>query len=279
MLLTPSDFENDHSVALDDDSIAHVFVRDALIQSAETPAPLPWRFYRDMGLSPMAVHGLGRQNGQAHVAVALHPDHDQSGLPDGYRAAGLRNWFGVLDDETLGIALRAVQVLAWDRTHQFCGSCGVPTTLGQHERVRSCPACKLTVYPRISPAMMVLITRGRELLLGRGVNFPSGFYSALAGFVEAGESVEETVHREVFEEVNVQVRNLEYFSSQSWPFPNSLMIAFTAEYDSGEVRPDPSELVDAQWFDIDELPRVPPRFSIARALIDATVQRIRETGR
>jgi len=123
--------------------------------------------------------------------------------------------------------------------------------------------------------MMVLVTHGRQLLLGRGVNFPSGFYSALAGFVEAGESVEETVHREVMEEVNVRVKNLKYFSSQSWPFPNSLMIAFTAEYDGGELRPDPAELVDAQWFDIDEMPRIPPSFSIARALIDHTVQQLR----
>ncbi len=125
---------------------------------------------------------------------------------------------------------------------------------------------------------MALITKGRQLLLGRGVNFPAGFYSALAGFVEAGESVEETIHREVMEEVNVKVRDLEYFSSQSWPFPTSLMIAFTAEYDSGELKPDPAELIDAQWFDIDDLPRIPPKFSIARALIDATILRIRERG-
>lgn len=274
MLLTPPHFENAHDVALSDNAIAHVFIVDALIQSADQPGPLPWRFYRDMGLTPANVHGLGRINGEDHVAVALHPEQSESSLPDGYRAGGLRSWFGVLDDDTLAISMRAVQVLAWDRTHQFCGACGSPTTLGNHERVRSCSTCKLTVYPRISPAMMVLVTRGNELLLGRGVNFPSGFYSALAGFVEAGESVEETVHREVMEEVNVKVKNLRYFNSQSWPFPNSLMIAFTAEYDEGDLKPDTTELIDAKWFDVNDLPRIPPKFSIARALIDATVDRI-----
>jgi len=275
MLLTPSDFQNAHDIGLSDDAIAHVFIRDALVQSVDQPGALPWRFYKQMGLSAMTVHGLGKLAGEDHIAVALHPEQSEALLPDGFKASGLRSWFGILDEGMLGIALRAVQVLSWDRTHRFCGACGTETELGSHERVRSCPACKLTVYPRISPAMMVLVTHGQKLLLGRGVNFPSGFYSALAGFVEAGESVEETVHREVMEEVNVRVKNLKYFSSQSWPFPNSLMIAFTAEYDGGELKPDPAELIDAQWFDIDEMPRIPPSFSIARALIDHTVQQVR----
>jgi NAD+ diphosphatase len=123
--------------------------------------------------------------------------------------------------------------------------------------------------------MMVLVTRGDELLLGRGVNFPPGRYSALAGFLEAGETIEACVAREVMEETNVEVRDLRYFGSQSWPFPNSLMIAFTAEYAGGELRHDPAELADAQWFPLDALPHMPPSLSIARALIDATVTRMR----
>ncbi|HWS76701.1 MAG TPA: NAD(+) diphosphatase, partial [Quisquiliibacterium sp.] len=196
-------------------------------------------------------------------------------LPEGLRAAGLRNWFGVLDDETLSIAMRAVQVLEWDRTHRFCGACGTPTEQVGHERAKRCPACGLVSYPRISPAMMVLVTRGRELLLGRGVTFPPGRYSALAGFVEAGESIEESVAREVHEEVGIEVRDLRYFGSQSWPFPNSLMIAFRAEYAAGELQPDPAELADAQWFAPEALPQLPPRLSIARALIDSTLEELR----
>jgi NAD+ diphosphatase len=124
--------------------------------------------------------------------------------------------------------------------------------------------------------MMALVTRGDELLLARGVNFPPGRYSALAGFVEAGETLEECIAREVHEETGVRVREPRYFASQSWPFPHSLMIAFTAEYDGGDLRPDPAELADADWFALDALPQLPPRISIARALIDATVRRLRE---
>jgi NAD+ diphosphatase len=126
--------------------------------------------------------------------------------------------------------------------------------------------------------MMALVTKGNQLLLGRGVNFPPGRYSALAGFVEAGETIEECVAREVREETNIEIKNPRYFASQSWPFPNSLMIAFTAEYASGEMRHDPAELADAQWFDLGALPQMPPRLSIARALIDATIARMRANG-
>ena len=128
---------------------------------------------------------------------------------------------------------------------------------------------RLSVYPRINPAIMVLITNGREILLARKPAFPRNRFSALAGFVEAGESLEETVARESFEEVGVEVRNIRYFGSQSWPFPNSLMIAFTAEYAGGEIRPDGAEIEEARWFDPTELPNVPDRISISRWLIDA----------
>jgi len=280
MIRTPEGFEPALDLALDDEAIAYVFVRDALVQFGDSPGALPWRFYRDAGLAPARVHAIGRHAGRAHVAVALAEPAAAAGprarvdLPEGMRAAGLRSWFGVVDDETLSIAMRAVQVLEWDRTHRFCGACGTPTEQVGHERAKRCPACELVVYPRISPAMMVLVTRGRELLLGRGLNFPPGRYSALAGFMEAGETIEDTVHREVMEEAGVQVKNLRYFGSQSWPFPNSLMIAFQAEYAGGEMRANPSELADAQWFTPQTLPQLPPRLSIARALIDATVAQL-----
>ena len=118
---------------------------------------------------------------------------------------------------------------------------------------------------------MVMVTRGRQMLLGRGLHFPPGRYSALAGFVEAGETIEQAVVREVREEVGIDIRDLRYFGSQSWPFPHSLMIAFRAEWAAGEIRIDPHELADAQWFDPEALPAIPPRLSIARALIDATL--------
>ena len=275
MIRTPEGFEAAIDLVLDDDAIAHVFLRDALVQFGDSPGALPWRFYRDAGLAPARVHAIGRLEGHAHVAVALDDSVSPKALPGGLRAAGLRNWFGVIDDRTLGIAMRAVQVLEWDRTHRFCGACGTRTEASAQERSLACPSCGLTVYPRISPAMMVLVRRGREMLLGRGVNFPPGRYSALAGFMEAGETIEETIDREVFEEVGVRVRNPRYFGSQSWPFPNSLMIAFHADWADGEIRVNPTELADAQWFTPENLPQLPPRLSVARALIEARLAELR----
>jgi NAD+ diphosphatase len=199
--------------------------------------------------------------------------------PSGARYAGLRSLFGVMSDDLVALAGRAVQLLDWDRHHKYCGVCATPTERDANERARRCPACKHTSYPRISPAMMCLVTRGRQILLARNVNFPAGRYSALAGFLEAGESVEDALHREVREEVGIEVGQPRYFASQSWPFPNSLMIAYTAEYAGGELTPNGHEIAEADWFDCAQLPQLPPRVSIARALIDDTVRRLHESHR
>lgn len=189
----------------------------------------------------------------------------------------LRQLFGRLPEPLLGLAGRAVQIIDWDRTHVFCGRCGAPMEHLGHERAKSCPACGLTSYPRISPAMIVSVERegrdGREILLARNHRHPSGFYSVLAGFVEPGESLEECVRREVCEEVGLEIENIRYFGSQPWPFPNSLMIAFTADYASGTVRLERQELADAGWYRADALPPIPPPVSIARQLINAFVAR------
>jgi hydrolase, NUDIX family len=196
-------------------------------------------------------------------------------LPPGWEAAGLRSWFGRLPDGLAAIAMQASQLLEWQRTHRWCGACGVPTQRLTHERAVQCPRCGLRSYPRISPAMMVLITRGQQLLLASNVSFPEGRYSALAGFLEAGESVEAALHREVAEEVGLQVHDLRYFGSQSWPFPHALMLAFTAEWLAGDISVDPTELRDARWFDPDALPDLPPaNVSISRALVEATARRL-----
>ena len=196
-------------------------------------------------------------------------------LPPGWEAAGLRSWFGRLPDGLAAIAMQASQLLEWQRTHRWCGACGVPTQRLTHERAVQCPRCGLRSYPRISPAMMVLITRGRQLLLASNVSFPEGRYSALAGFLEAGESVEAALHREVAEEVSLKVHALRYFGSQSWPFPHALMLAFTAEWLAGDISVDPAELRDARWFDPDALPDLPPaNVSISRALVEATARRL-----
>lgn len=190
-------------------------------------------------------------------------------VPDGYRFTRLRALFGALDSERLAVAGRAFQIAEWARTHRFCGACGTPTIAKAGERCRQCPACGHTAYPRISPAMMVLVRRGDHILLARHTTSPAPVYTALAGFVEAGESIEECIHREVHEEVGLAVSDIRYFGSQSWPFPHSLMIAFTAEYAGGDIRTDPAEIADAQWFGPDDdIPRIPPSgVSIAGALL------------
>ncbi|MGE0801164.1 MAG: NAD(+) diphosphatase [Lautropia sp.] len=278
MIRTPDGFVAELDADFDDAAIAHLFHRDRLIQRNGAPELMTLAEHRAAGFAPERLLAVGRYDGRLHIALALADDREPE-LPEDWRITGMRNWFGRLPDAHLAIALRAMQLLEWQRTHRFCGACGTPTKGMPGERALQCPACRLSVYPRISPAMMVLVTRGRELLLARGVNFPPDRYSALAGFLEAGESIEDAIHREVREEVGVRVGALRYFASQSWPFPNSLMIAFTAEWISGDITPDPAEIADAQWFDIDALPGMPPRnISISRALIDDTVRRIRAGG-
>ena len=144
------------------------------------------------------------------------------------------------------------------------------------EMAMQCGTCSHRCYPRISPCIIVAIRDGERLLLAQGVRHKGGMYSTLAGFVESGESLEETVHREVFEEVGVRVKNLEYFSSQPWPFPHSLMVGFLAEYDGGDLVLDKNEILDAGWYTKDNLPLIPPKFSIAGQLIEASFARIEQ---
>jgi NAD+ diphosphatase len=218
-----------------------------------------------------AQHYLGRLEGVDCIAIRVAPDVP---APEGWEWRGLRTLFMQLPDAWLALAGRAFQIVEWDRSHQFCGRCGAATRDKAGERAKECPACGHIVYPRVSPAMMVLVTRGQELLLARANRFPQAMYSALAGFVEPGESIEDCIHREVREEVGIEVDALQYVASQSWPFPHSLMIAYTAEYARGEVRPCDKEIADARWFPIDALPQLPSPVSISRALIDTTVARL-----
>jgi NAD+ diphosphatase len=219
----------------------------------------------DIGLVPVRRQFLGTLDDVSCYSAELARD---AILPDGMGLRGLRDLYGTLDDDLFALSGRAIQIVEWDRTHQYCGHCATPTTQLPHERAKRCPNCGLVNYPRLSPAVIVLISRGDELLLARAPRFPAGMYSILAGFVEPGESLEETVVREVREEVGIEIQDIRYFGSQPWPFPNSLMIGFTATYASGEIVIEPEELTAAAWFNKYNLPPIPPRLSIARKLID-----------
>jgi NAD+ diphosphatase len=162
---------------------------------------------------------------------------------------------------------RARQLITFEHEHRYCGHCAAPLVQNANDSGKHCPACGAHHYPRLAPAMMVAIVRDRQILLARAPHFAPGVYSALAGFVEPGETLEQCVHRETMEEVGVRIANLRYVASQSWPFPHSLMLAFVADYLDGEIVPQESEIEDARWFDLDNLPILPLRASIAWSLI------------
>ena len=240
---------------------------ELVVQKHDGRVEVPFaRDLADLGIGAGEQHYLGHLGDHACLAAALPAD---ARLPGSFALQELRSLFGCVDDEHFAIAGRASQVLTWDRTHRFCGQCGTPTVPLESERARRCPACGLTAYPRISPCVIVLITRGAEVLLARGRNFPSGRYSTPAGIVELGETLEETVVREVREEVGVEVEDIRYFGSQPWPFPHQIMVGFTCTWKSGEIHIDPEEIADAQWFTRDTMPQIPPPLSIARRLINS----------
>lgn len=203
-------------------------------------------------------------------AVELAPDTPP---PPGLAFEDLRRVYLLLDEQMLAVALHAVQIVEWDRGNLFCPRCGGVVERVAGENAKRCPRCATSAYPRLSPAVIMLVERGDEVLLARNARFARPWYSTLAGFVEPGETLEAAVHREIREEAGIEVRDLRYFGSQPWPFPDSLMIGFNATYAGGELRPDPSELSDAGWFHVDNLPVVPPRISIAGRLIDDWVRR------
>jgi NAD+ diphosphatase len=219
----------------------------------------------ELGLAAERAHYLGTIDGlpcrTAEVPLT-------AAAPAGWSFDGLRSFFGAISDVFFTVAARALEMCEWDRSHRFCGSCGTATIVKADERARECPQCASLSYPRISPAVIMAITRGRKILLARARRFPPGFFSVLAGFVEPGETLEQCVSREVMEEAGIALKNIRYFASQPWPFPHSLMIAFTAEHAGGEIHVDTSELVEADWYSADALPSIPDRMTVARRLID-----------
>jgi NAD+ diphosphatase len=252
------------------------FVQGQLLLPLEEDLPMAPSMAEGWAERAEARHYLGRLDGLDCWALRLPQ------APTELRAVPLRAAMMQMPAALSGVAGRAAQVLEWDRTHRFCGVCGTATELQPGERARRCPACGHSAYPRLSPAMMALVwrrDRGQpELLLARAPHFVAGMFSALAGFVEAGESLEDCVKREVAEEVGLQVKNLRYYGSQSWPFPNSLMLAFTAEWAAGEIVPQPGEIEEAHWYPLDALPRIPPRFSISGHLIRDTAALLEQGG-
>lgn len=213
------------------------------------------------------VQILGRRDGLTYWAGSLPEQYEGDA---GFRLSDLRGLFADLEEHEWNAGGRATQIMDWVRDNRFCGRCGAQMQQLPNERSMKCAVDGFTAYPRLSPAVIMLVTNDQgQALLGRSGLWKVPMYSTLAGFVEPGETLEETVKREVFEEVGLDVHRVRYFGSQSWPFPNSLMLGFTAVWKGGEINIDGEEIVDAQWFDPSSLPMIPPRQSIARQLIDA----------
>jgi NAD+ diphosphatase len=225
------------------------------------------------GIEAVRTQYLG-QLGDTHCFSAeLDADVE---APSGLAFRDLRMLFAGLEPTLHALAGRAVQIVEWDRTHQFCGACGGATVLSESDRSRTCRKCQIPMYPRLAPAMIVAVEKDDEILLARSPHFPAGIFSVLAGFVEPGESVEEAVIREVWEETRIVAKNVRYFGSQPWPFPNSLMLGFTAQYESGEIDAADDEIEAADWFSVNDLPTTfPGNVSISQWLLNDFIARKR----
>ena len=247
-------------------ALCFAFAGDRLLRSAEALG-LPQRAdaISALGLSARAHCYMGTLDGRPCWACQLGEDAE---APRGMAFDSLYRLLAA-DESLFALAGRALQLLQWSRQHRFCGQCGQPTRPVSGERAMRCAACELLVYPRISPCVIVLVNRGDELLLARNHRFPAGMFSALAGFIEPGETAEHAVHREVREEVGLAVGALRYAGSQPWPFPHQLMLGFYAEHRGGDAVADGDEIVEARWCRYDALPDVPPARSLSGNLIAA----------
>lgn len=239
---------------------------DLLVKPEDSSVDLPCIVdLTDLNLVTIRQQYLGTLNGRHCYSAEVAKNIE---APNGMTFRGLRHLWDLFDEDFIEVSGYAAQIVHWDRTHQFCGCCGNKIETDGKERAKVCPQCGLTNFPRISPVVIVAVVRDDKLLLAHGHLSPPGVYSTIAGFVNPGETVENCVQREVREETGINVKDIRYFGSQSWPFPHSLMIAFTAAYVSGEIVIDKTEIEDANWFSADKLPTLPGKVSIARWLID-----------
>jgi NAD+ diphosphatase len=217
----------------------------------------------------LRTHFLGYLEGKPCHALEVPADIPESA---GYHFSGVRELYGIIPDEELALAAYAVRIIDFDRSTGFCSRCGAETRQIPSRLVKRCTACNYSTRPRYSPAIIVLVKKGDKILLASSPKYPADLHSVLAGFLEPYENFEDCVHREVKEEVGIEVTNIRYFGSEQWPFPDSLMVGFIADFAGGEITIDPNEIASAGWFGRNNLPTLPSPMSISRALIDAWIR-------
>ena len=222
-----------------------IFNSDKLLIDHKNKNKLPFlKDLKDLNISLIRKHFLGTFDG--------HPCNcaEVSGMNslEGMVFMDLRSLYEILDQDLFLLAGRATQIVNWDKTHRFCGKCGNPTNTDDNEMAKICPECGFVSHTRLNPAVITAIIKNGNILMAKHSYGLKNRYSLIAGFIEAGKTLEEGVKREVMEEVGLKVKNIEYFGSQPWPFPNSLMIGFTANYESGEIKVDGKEILKAKWF-------------------------------
>lgn len=253
------------------------FYKDGLlVKINEDKVSIPFaNSLEDLNVTAARKQYLGTLNGYSCYSAEV--SFEPAELAD-MSFRGLRTLFGALEEDIFLLAGKALQIVNWDKNHQYCGRCGTETRTmeGEGERAKRCPECGFIGYPVICPAVITAIIKDRKILLAHNRSFKGNMYSLIAGFVEAGETLEECVKREIMEEVGLQVKNVKYLGSQPWSFPNSLMIGFTAEYESGEIAVDGVEISDAKWFDVDNLPELPSEISIARKIINWYIENFKK---
>lgn len=247
-----------------------IFNEGKLLINPENDLKLPFtNSLKEFSILPIRTQYIGTLEDYPCYAAEVVPD---TAAPQGMYFEDLKYIYDTLNEDIFLLSGRAIQIINFDKTHQFCGKCGGPTQDVEHEIAKICPDCNLMSFPRISPAVITAIIKDSKILMAKHSYGPAR-YSLIAGFVEPGETLKEAVRREIAEEVSLKVKNIKYFGSQSWPFPHSLMIGFTAEYESGEIKVDGKEIEKANWFAPNEVPRMPSKMSIASDLIDWFIEK------
>ncbi|MDF1758747.1 MAG: NAD(+) diphosphatase [Legionellaceae bacterium] len=247
-----------------------LFYGNSIIVDKHTNSPIIL-FKQVMDELPIERSNIFLDSDLLFVQVTFPPESSHNDLNIKYRISPTKYFLQETSNVNIDYIIRGMQWVNWDARYQHCSKCGIELVEIYDSFEKKCDRCELSFFPNLSPAVMVLIQRDDEILLARSPHFRRGMYSAIAGFIDIGETAEDAAHRESQEEVGLKISSLKYFGSQSWPFPSSFMVAFTAEYLSGEIIMQPDEIEDARWFNIKKLPELPAMPSISRRLIESVL--------